>query len=203
MAENTPQYQWIVLLTENLDAIRDDFVAGDLFWYPVEGSNTKRYAPDVLVAPGRPKGHRGSYKQWEENGEPPAVVMEVLSPGNSAREMMRKESFYAAHGVSEFVVVDPENETGWAYRYADNRRIDLVEDIAGWTSPLLGIRFERVDGRLVVFGPDGLRFERLPEARTAWQEAMARESQRAEQETERADKLAARLRELGVDPDSF
>ena len=67
IAENTRQFAWIVTLKENIDAIRpDDFVAGDLLWYPVEGHVEIRVAPDVLVVPGRPKGHRGSYIQHRE-----------------------------------------------------------------------------------------------------------------------------------------
>ncbi|MCU0875242.1 MAG: hypothetical protein MUE50_23160, partial [Pirellulaceae bacterium] len=64
MSDNTLQFQWIVTLQGGLDALfRDDpdvFVAGDLLWYPVEGDNTVRAAPDVLVVFGRPKGYRGS-----------------------------------------------------------------------------------------------------------------------------------------------
>ena len=82
MADNTLQFQWIVTLQGGLDAMyRDDpgvFVAGDLLWYPVEGDNTLSAAPDALVAFGRPKGYRGSYKQWEEGGIAPQVVFEVL-----------------------------------------------------------------------------------------------------------------------------
>lgn len=43
MAENTLQFQWIVALQGNLDALflKESlvFVAGDLLWYPVEGNN--------------------------------------------------------------------------------------------------------------------------------------------------------------------
>lgn len=52
-----------------------------LLWYPVESHPEIRTAPDVLVVFGRPKGHRGSYKQWEEDNIPPQVVFEILSPG--------------------------------------------------------------------------------------------------------------------------
>src|SRR5579871_3185698 len=59
MAENTVQFQWIVTIEGGLENVfRDDpnvFVAGDLFWYPVEGNPTVRMAPGVLVAFGRPK----------------------------------------------------------------------------------------------------------------------------------------------------
>src|SRR5438552_5527321 len=59
MSENTWQFQWIVTIEGGLDALyRDDpnvFVAGDLLWYPVEGDNTIRTAPDAMIAFGRPK----------------------------------------------------------------------------------------------------------------------------------------------------
>jgi hypothetical protein len=53
-----------VTIKENLELVFADnpevFVAGDLLWYPVEGNNKLRIAPDVMVAFGRPKGDRGS-----------------------------------------------------------------------------------------------------------------------------------------------
>src|SRR5580658_3058808 len=77
MAENTLQYQWIVTITGGLRHLfaknPNVFVAGDLFWYPVEGRPKIRYAPDTMVAFGRPKGHRGSYRQWVEDGVAPQV----------------------------------------------------------------------------------------------------------------------------------
>ena len=64
IAENTLQYQWIVTITGGLESIFADdpnvFVAGDLFWYPVEGRPDIVTAPDTMVAFGRPKGHRMS-----------------------------------------------------------------------------------------------------------------------------------------------
>ena len=43
MAENTLQFEWIVLIKENCERLfadrSDVFVAGDLLWYPVEGRN--------------------------------------------------------------------------------------------------------------------------------------------------------------------
>ncbi|PIE20164.1 MAG: hypothetical protein CSA66_01255 [Proteobacteria bacterium] len=192
MADNTKQYGWIVLLTENLDAIREDFVAGDLLWYPVEGSPKIRVAPDVLVAPGRPKGHRGSYQQWKEAGVAPSVVVEVLSPSNSLREMIRKVRFYDEHGVDEVIVVDPEANDGWAYTRGSGGRLIEAQGLDGWQSPRLGVRFEREGGELFVRGPDGQRFERL-----------AAHKERAEREAERAEKLAAKLAELGIDPDTL
>src|SRR5437667_8569029 len=78
MADNTKQYEWIVTIKENLDGLLPNaFVAADLFWYPVQGNKNIVQAPDVLVAMGRPKGHRSSYKQWEEGGVAPQIVFEI------------------------------------------------------------------------------------------------------------------------------
>jgi hypothetical protein len=53
MADNTKQMRWIVVLYGNLAAMyreaSDVFVAGDLFWYPVENHPEIVIAPDVLV----------------------------------------------------------------------------------------------------------------------------------------------------------
>jgi Uma2 family endonuclease len=78
------------------------FVAADLFWYPVEGHPEIRMAPDRMVALGCPKGHRGSYRQWEEGGMAPQVTWEILSPSNTRREMENKRQFYERYGVREY-----------------------------------------------------------------------------------------------------
>src|SRR5215813_10090303 len=78
VADNTKQFRWIVTIQGGLDALfKDDlnvFVAGDLLWYSVEGRPNIRLAPDVMVVFGRPKGDRGSYQQWREDGIAPQVV---------------------------------------------------------------------------------------------------------------------------------
>jgi hypothetical protein len=72
VADNTKQFRWIVTIQGELDGLFRDhpdiFVAGDLLWYPVEGHPEICTAADVMVVFGRPKGDRGSYLQWEEDG---------------------------------------------------------------------------------------------------------------------------------------
>ena len=62
IAENTLQFRWIVTIKEGLEAVfrdrQDVFIAGDLFWYPVEGDPKIRVAPDVMIVFGRPKRER-------------------------------------------------------------------------------------------------------------------------------------------------
>ena len=106
MADNTRQFRYIVMIQGGVAALFADnpnvFVAGDLLWYPVEGNNKLRTAPDTMVVFGRPPGDRGSYMQWREDGLAPQVVFEVLSPGNTPAEMKRKRLFYERYGVEEY-----------------------------------------------------------------------------------------------------
>jgi Uma2 family endonuclease len=205
MAENTLQFRWIVTIEGNLETlyvdVADVFVAGDLLWYPVEGMPAIRMAPDVLIAFGRPKGDRGSYKQWEEGGIAPQVVWEILSPGNRPPEMVRKTLFYERYGVEEFYVYDPDTGevSGWI------RRRDVLEEIPdmnGWVSPRLGIRFQIENGGLVLYKPNGERFltflelqKQAEESRRQLEEARQQANQNA-QRAAAAEAEAIRLRVL-------
>jgi Uma2 family endonuclease len=234
IAENTLQFQWIVTIQGGLDAMyRNDpnvFVAGDLLWYPVEGSNTIRQAPDTMVVFNRPKGYRGSYMQWLEDNIGPQVAFEVLSPGNRFGKMLRKFQFYERYGVEEYYIYDPDNNemTGYLRSGPELKEIDNLD---GWTSPRLQIRFELASGELKIYRPDGQRFATYVELVDQWerekrekeqaqqqrdqaqqqrdqaqqqrdqaQQQRDQESREKEQARQRAERLAAQLRALGVDP---
>ena len=68
----------------------------------------------------------------------------------------------------------------------------------GYVSPRTGLRFELETGQLTVFGRDG-RPLRTVEEHVAEREAAERAAQ---EQWEKASKLAVKLRELGVDPDA-
>ncbi|MGJ0606729.1 Uma2 family endonuclease [Cylindrospermopsis raciborskii] len=180
MADNTRQFTWIVKIKENLEILfksnPDVFVAGDLFWYPVEGSNKIKLAPDTMVVFGRPKAHRGSYRQWEEDNIPPQVVFEILSPGNTQDEMDKKKLFYLKHGVEEYYVYDPDR-ISLEVSIRENNSFKEIKDFSVWTSPRLDVRFDMTGDELVIYYPDGGRFLSPVEL-----------SNYAEQETQRAER---------------
>jgi Uma2 family endonuclease len=228
MAENTEQYEWLVKIKENLEILfadrEDVFVAGDLLWYPVPDRKISGpIAPDVMVAFGRPKGRRGSYLQWEEEGIAPQVVFEVLSPSNSRMEMANKLRFYDQYGVEEYYIYDPERHHLEIW-LRQRERLKRVSHLKGWVSPRLGIRFVLTPDTLEIYDPEGRPFlssvelARLAKAAVARaeqetaraeQEAVRaereavraeREARRAAEERLRAERLAERLRALGLDP---
>ena len=195
MADNTKQFRWIVVIKENLELLYVDdpqvFVAGDLLWYPVEGDNTIRQAPDVMVVVGRPKGDRGSYRQWQEDNLAPQVVFEILSPGNRVGEMLRKLGFYDRHGVEEYYIYDPDQlELTGLLR--GEQGLEVIEEMNGWVSPRLQIRFQITDQGLEIYRPDGQRFLTYSEL-----------GLELEQERSRVQALESKLRELGVNPDEI
>jgi len=227
MADNTEQYRWIVIIKENLEIMYADdpnvFIAGDLLWYPVRHTQ-KRVAPDVMVIFGRPKGKRGSYKQWLEDNIPPQVAFEILSPSNKDRRgldsLEDKFEFYRNHGVQEYYTYDPDDliVEGWQ-RLGD--RLVQIPSMLNWVSPLLGIRFDWSMGQeLILSRPDGQRFlstveldRRLQQSEIqVWQEQQRtaqerrraeaqqqraeQESQRAEQESQRAEQESQRANRL-------
>ena len=251
MANNTEQFLWIVVIVQNLEWMYANnpnvFVAGDLFWYPVEGRSTIVNAPDAMVAFGRPKGRRGSYKQWEEDNIAPQVVFEILSPSNSQNEMDRKLVFYERHGVEEYYIYNPAiNELRGFLRQDDG--LDAIASMMNWVSPRMEIRFDLSGEELQIFRPDGTQFfsyvetcqlleaerQRAEQERQRAEQERERaeqEHERAEQERERAEQerqraeqaevalaeerlslqeerarsqvLAARLREMGINPDEL
>jgi Uma2 family endonuclease len=216
MAENTEHFELIIWLVKNLELVFADqaqvFVIGDLLWYPVEGNNKLRQAPDAMVAFDRPKGYRGSYKQWEEDNIAPQVVFEILSPGNRLAEMIRKFDFYQRYGVEEYYVYNPRalELSGWI---GGAGSLEEIPDLQNWTSPRLGIRFEMTEAGLQIYRPDQKPFISFLELDQERQAAETR-AQIAEQEVQtmgelleqervRSQALANRLRELGIEPDSL
>lgn len=215
MADNTIQFRWISVIYHNLAwwfaSNPDVFVAGDLLWYPVEGNNKLRQAPDVMVAIGRPKGDRSSYQQWRENDIAPQVVFEILSPGNRLKEMGRKFWFYNDYGVEEYYVYDPDKNdlSGWLRsegEVPEMARLDVIDEINGWVSPRLEIRFELDATTMTLYRPDGspfLDYNTVQERLQQLEQQLQQMEQRAETAEQRANRLAARLREMGINPDEL
>ncbi|HEV3235608.1 MAG TPA: Uma2 family endonuclease [Gemmataceae bacterium] len=198
MADNTVQFEWIVIIKGGLDAVfRNDpnvFVAGNLLWYPVEGDNKTRTAPDDMVVFGRPKkGYRGSYRQWEEGNIAPQVVFEILSPGNRVPDMDEKFAFYDRYGVEEYYLYDPETPElkGWLRK---DGKLQPIREPGPWISPRLKIRFEMGEDGLIIYDPDGKPFASYVElVEQREKEREEKEKIREEKEKERLEKEKMRL----------
>jgi len=84
--------------------------------FPIRLGPEKFREPDVLLY--RPENVQRVKKQY---GEPPDLVVEVLSPGTKKTDLEEKVVEYAEAGISEYWIVDTESVRVWQYVLAGDR----------------------------------------------------------------------------------
>jgi len=193
---------------------RDDyFVGGNMFVYysRAQVKNRDFKGPDffvVLNVDGTQS--RQGWVVWDENGRYPDVIVELMSPSTANVDIGAKKDIYQGiFRTRDYFVFDPfnpdslqgwqldtnllyqplaSNEHGWLWCETLGFWLGIWEGtIDRETAPWL--RFYDQEGNLVL----------LPEE--AQRQRAETEHQRAETERQRAERLAARLRELGEDPE--
>jgi hypothetical protein len=104
--------------------------------------------------------------------------------------MNTKRKFYKRYGVEEYYEYDPESGTLEVWlQQGDFFRSTIIENEC--KSPRLGVTLRLEEsGELSIFGPDGRKFLRPVEGVI-----------RAGQAEARSERLAAKLRELGIEPE--
>ena len=145
----------------------DQFIHWDRDYDPCENPANPPVAPDVYVATGVANRHRRSYVVWEE-GKPPDLVLEVVSPSSRRRDAVEKRTIYAKIGVPEFFLYDPEGKlqpplAGFQLRRRQYRPLPeeaLPGGAVGVRSKLLGLCLcikapgpEPLDGALCWYDP--------------------------------------------------
>ncbi len=161
-----------------------------------------------------------SYFVWEF-GKPPDVVVEIVS-NFEGDELGGKKKKYASMGIHYYVVYDPqlliqdkelqvyENYVGEFLPRPDHRLPRIGLSLTLWEG-VFEERFDRwlrwcdAEGNLLHTGTEqaGKERQRTEQERQRAQEAQQRadqEQQRAQEAQQRVDLLAAKLRELGIDP---
>jgi Uma2 family endonuclease len=180
--------------------------------------------PDFfLVLGAKPKPIRNSWVVENEDGKYPDVIVEVLSQKTRATDRGKKKEIYEKiFRTPEYFLFDPAKGTLEGYRLVRGRYVRIAPDAHGrLPSERLGLSFGLHEhpelGRQMarLFTPDGGLVPIPHEAALEATVNEARQAARAEQEAARAEqeaaratrveqeraRLAAKLRELGVDPD--
>lgn len=120
--------------------------------------------------------------------------------------MERQLLFYDRYGVEEYYLYDPDTNqlSGWLRPAPSSTEpasegLDVIEEMNGWTSPRLQIRFEIVDATLKLYRPNGEAFATYGEVSQRLEQA----EQQLAQERQRAERLAEQLRQAGLDPEAL
>ncbi|MDB9517097.1 Uma2 family endonuclease [Roseofilum reptotaenium CS-1145] len=219
LADNTIQFRYITTIQGGLDALYANdpnvFIAGDLFWYPVEGDKKIRVAPDVMVAFGRPKGDRGSYRQWQEDNIAPQVVFEIALPSNTIKELEEEKlDFYNRYGVREYYLFDRERRKLKGWMRQGQGTLLPIASMKNWVSPLLNVRFVLTEGaELELYSPTGEQFATYVEAIAQVQqerdrsqemfEQLQRERGRSQQLEQAQRQAIAPLAAMGLDAEAI
>ncbi|MDB9525775.1 Uma2 family endonuclease [Oscillatoria sp. CS-180] len=215
--------QMLLLITslEWLWQDRNDFFAtGNLTIYfsPKQIKNQDFRGPDFFVVLDTERRSRKSWVVWEEDGKYPNVIIEVLSDSTAKADRTTKKQIYQdTFRTPEYFWIDPDTLEFAGFVLMAGEYQPIAPNDAGqlWSRQLdlyLGIR----ESKLRLFTPDGelvptpteaakiaqQETEEVQQQAEQAQQQAEQAQQQAEQAQEKANRLAARLRELGVDPDT-
>lgn len=196
MGETDQHRQLMINLIEALKTYfasePDVYVSGNLMCYYEENQPQKSVSPDVFVVRGAANHDRHIYKFWEE--PVPNVVLEISSRKTRKEDFGKKKGLYAWLGVREYFVFDPEARLRAPLRAFRLHGNELVEEIVigqRIMSYELGLELVQTGDTLRLYNPQSKEFLLTP----------AESYVRATEEAARASRLAAKLRDLGLDPE--
>lgn len=205
MAESDPARDYLVYGVEALKLYfqhrQDVYVSGNLWLSYEQGVPDAVVCPDVFVVFGVENRPRRSYRVWQEQGKTPDWVLEITSSSTHRKDEREKPLIYSQMGVSEYFQYDPTGDylnprlKGRRLGEQGYQILTPEPDENGmlvFPSEVLGLEMRLfADGRLRFFNPQNQEYLRTPQE--SEQERLL--------EQQRAERLAARLRELGINPD--
>jgi len=222
----------IMLLIKSLKWLwkeRTDFYAvGNLsiYYSPHQKKSEDVRGPDFFVVLGTERKIRKSWVVWDENGKYPNLIVEILSPTTAKTDRETKKELYQdTFRTPEYFWFDPYTLefVGFYLIHGKYQPVEPNEKGHLWSEELglyLGIdqsllRYFTSDGTLVPTPEESAEMEAeraemeakraaIEAARAAIESERAEiEAKRAAMESEKSKRLAAKLRELNIDPDTI
>ncbi|MBE9114841.1 Uma2 family endonuclease [Lusitaniella coriacea LEGE 07157] len=187
---------------------RNDFyVAGNLtIYYSDEKRKDKNFrGPDFFVVLDTERKTRKSWVVWEEEGKYPNLILEILSESTAKTDKgLKKKLYQDTFRTPDYFWFDPYSLEFAGFHLVDGKYRSLKANNREhlWSQQLelyLGIE----QGLLRFFTPEG---ELVPTPEEdAQSEREKKESEREQKELaqQKAERLAAKLRELNIDPDTI
>ncbi len=194
---------------------RNIYLSAELaVYYPGEG----KFAPDVIAVLDVDPHLRD---RWVVSDEKRGLdfALEVLVSGDARKDKESNVEKYARLGIPEYFIYEPRRARLTGYRLSDGKPgvyTPVVPQMGRWASAVLGLELGVEDGRLRFFSgtaslPDaeelisklGNMVDSLSTREAILAHELEAERARAEAAAEEREKLARKLRELGVDPDTL
>jgi Uma2 family endonuclease len=226
--ESSEHYTQLALLVSCLEWLwqdKNDFFIGanlTIYFSTQQLKNKEFRGPDFFLVKNTEKRPRKSWVVWEENGQYPDLIIELLSDSTSSVDKnLKKELYQKRFRTPEYFWFSPETLELAGYLLQDGKYESIIPDNNGffWSESLglfLGIyqeklRYFTIERKLVPTPAEAAlqaqeaalqaqeaALQAQEEALQA-QEAALQAEAIATQEKQRADKLAAKLKALGID----
>lgn len=189
--------QQMLLLIKCLDwwwRDRNDFFStGNLsiYYSPRQRKSEDFRGPDFFVVLGTERKPRKSWLVWEEDGKYPNVIVEILSPKTAATDKdLKKQIYQDTFRTPDYFWFDPNSLEFAGFHLVDGEYQPLEPNEQGW------LWSQQLQLYLGIYQQQ-LRFFTAEEALVPTPEEVALQA------TQKADRLAAKLRELNIDPDTI
>ncbi|TVQ42968.1 MAG: Uma2 family endonuclease [Gloeocapsa sp. DLM2.Bin57] len=196
--ESNLHLRQILLLIECLEWLwqerEDYFATGNLtiYYSPQQQKSTDFRGPDFFVVLGTTRNQeRKSWVVWQEGGKYPNLIIEILSDSTAKVDREEKKQIYQdIFRTPEYYWFDPESLELAGFRLEGGIYQQLVTNESGWLwSEQLGLYLGLYQKQLRYYSPTG--------------ELISTPQEEAIREKEKNERLAAKLRELGINPEEI
>ena len=207
--ESSQHYAQLALLVACLEWLWQDrtdfFIGANLtIYFSREQLKTRDFrGPDFFLVKPTEKRPRKSWVVWEEGGQYPDVIIELLSDSTAKVDRTLKKALYQTRfRTPEYFWFSPETLEIEGYRLVDRVYETIVPDKIGLWSHVLGLYLSVRNGQLRYVSQDGTLIPTPEEAATQAQAQAQQAQAQAQQASDRAEQLAEQLKRLGVDPEA-
>lgn len=185
----------------------DFFAAGNLtIYYSQRQHKSEDFrGPDFFVVLNTENQPRDTWVVWEEDGKYPNLIIELLSPTTASVDKgLKKQIYQDIFRTPEYFWFDPKNLefAGFILLGGTYQPIEPNPQGLLWSQQLslyLGVH----ESKLRYFTAEGQLIPTPEEFAQQEKQRAEKEKQRAEQEKQKAERLSAKLRELGIDPETL
>ncbi|MCG9892603.1 MAG: Uma2 family endonuclease [Thermosynechococcaceae cyanobacterium MS004] len=184
----------------------DYYVGGNMFVYysSAQVKNRDFRGPDFFVVLDVEGTHsRQGWVVWDEGGRYPDVIIELMSPSTAKVDLGFKKQLYdKTFKTQDYFVYNPFDANSLQGWHRNSAYQEITPNERGWLwCETLGLWLGTWTGTIDRETESWLRFYDTEGKIVPLPEEAAQ--QRADAAQQRADRLAARLRELGEDPDQI
>ena len=162
-----------------------------IYYSPRQRKSEDFRGPDFFVVLDTERKARKSWVVWQENGQYPNIIVEILSPKTAATDRgVKKQIYQNIFRTPDYFWFDPNTLEFVGFHLLDGEYQPLEANAEGWLwSQQLQLYLGIYNRQLRFFTPEG--------------QLVPTPQELVQQEAQRAERLAAKLRELNIDPDSI